>query len=49
MTTCSYADRVMFGYISGRRVMPDIESVVPLTEHVLTELEAALARRSRRR
>lgn len=49
VTTCSYADRVMFGYISGRRVMPDIESVVPLTEHVLTELEAALARRSRRR
>ncbi|MBN9633679.1 MAG: wax ester/triacylglycerol synthase family O-acyltransferase, partial [Actinobacteria bacterium] len=30
VTTCSYADRVMFGYISGRRVMPDIESVVPL-------------------
>ncbi|MHA7664388.1 wax ester/triacylglycerol synthase family O-acyltransferase [Mycolicibacterium sp. HS_4_1] len=49
VTTCSYADRVMFGYISGRRVMPDIESVVPLTEYVLTELEAALARRSRRR
>ncbi len=49
VTTCSYADRVMFGYISGRRVMPDIESVVPLTEYVLTELETALARRSRRR
>jgi diacylglycerol O-acyltransferase len=48
VTTCSYADRVMFGYISGRRVMPDIESVVPLTEHVLSALEAALVRRSRR-
>lgn len=48
VTTCSYADRVMFGYISGRRVMPDIESVVPLTEYVLTALEAALARRGRR-
>lgn len=48
VTTCSYADRVMFGYISGRRVMPDIESVVPLTEYVLAELEGALAKRSRR-
>lgn len=49
VTTCSYADRVMFGYISGRRVMPDIESVAPLTEYVLDELEGALTNRRRRR
>ncbi|MDX1892724.1 wax ester/triacylglycerol synthase family O-acyltransferase [Mycolicibacterium sp. 050158] len=42
VTVCSYADRVAFGYVSGREVMPDIESVVPLTESALTELEAAV-------
>ncbi|MDR3661333.1 MAG: wax ester/triacylglycerol synthase family O-acyltransferase [Mycobacterium sp.] len=48
VTTCSYADRVMFGYISGRQVMPDIESVVALTESALVDLENAVAARGRR-
>lgn len=43
VTMCSYADRVSFGYVSGRRVMPDIGSLVPLTERVLGELESAVA------
>ena len=42
VTVCSYADRVTFGYVSGREVMPDIESVVPLTERAFAELEAAV-------
>ncbi len=42
VTICSYADRVSFGYVSGRTVMPDIGSLVPLTERVLVELEAAV-------
>ena len=42
VTMCSYADRVTFGYVSGRNVMPDIESLIPLTERVLVELEAAV-------
>ena len=39
---CSYADRVTFGYVSGRRVMPDIGPLIPLTERVLVDLETAL-------
>ncbi|MGD1237567.1 wax ester/triacylglycerol synthase family O-acyltransferase [Mycobacterium seoulense] len=42
ITTCSYADRVGFGYAAGRDVVPDIESLIPLTEQCLTELEDAL-------
>ncbi|CAN5611143.1 wax ester/triacylglycerol synthase family O-acyltransferase [soil metagenome] len=42
VTICSYADRVSFGYVSGRKVMPDIGSLVPLTERVLAELETAV-------
>ncbi|UXA18470.1 wax ester/triacylglycerol synthase family O-acyltransferase [Mycobacterium sp. SMC-4] len=41
VTMCSYADRVTFGYISGRDVVPDIESLVALTERALSELETA--------
>jgi diacylglycerol O-acyltransferase len=41
VTTCSYADRVGFGYIAGHDVMPDIDMLIPLTEKCLTELEAA--------
>ena len=37
-----YADRVTFGYVSGRNVMPDIESLIPLTERVLVDLETAV-------
>ena len=43
VTMCSYADRVTFGYVSGRKVMPDIGSLIPLTERVLVDLETAVA------
>lgn len=43
VTMCSYADRVTFGYVSGRKVMPDIGSLIPLTERVLGDLETAVA------
>lgn len=42
VTMCSYADRITFGYVSGRKVMPDIESLVPLTERALVDLETAV-------
>ena len=42
VTTCSYADRIGFGYVAGRDVVPDIDTLIPLTEQSLTELEAAL-------
>jgi len=42
VTMCSYADRVTFGYVSGRHVMPDIGPLIPLTERVLVDLETAL-------
>jgi diacylglycerol O-acyltransferase len=42
VTMCSYADRVTFGYVSGRSVLPDIGSLIPLTERVLVDLEAAV-------
>lgn len=46
VTTCSYADRVGFGYAAGREVVPDIEALIPLTEQCLTELESAVGSRS---
>lgn len=42
VTMCSYADRVTFGYVSGRRVIPDVGSLIPLTEQALAELETAV-------
>jgi diacylglycerol O-acyltransferase len=42
VTMCSYADRVTFGYVSGRNMMPDIESVIPLTGRALVDLETAV-------
>ncbi len=42
VTVCSYADRMSFGFLAGRDVMPDIEAVIPLTERCLAELEAAV-------
>ncbi len=42
ITTCSYADRVGFGYAAGADVVPDIDTLIPLTEQCLTELEAAV-------
>ena len=45
VTTCSYADRVGFGYAAGREVVPDIDALIPLTEQCLTELESAVGSR----
>jgi diacylglycerol O-acyltransferase / wax synthase len=42
VTTCSYADRIGFGFVAGRDVLPDIDTLIPMTEQTLTELEAAL-------
>jgi diacylglycerol O-acyltransferase / wax synthase len=42
VTTCSYADRVGFGYAAGADVVPDIDTLIPLTEECLTELESAV-------
>lgn len=42
VTTCSYADRIGFGYVAGLDILPDIETLVPLTEQSLAELEAAV-------
>jgi diacylglycerol O-acyltransferase / wax synthase len=46
ITTCSYADRIGFGYAAGRDVVGDIETLIPLTEECLTELEYAVGARS---
>lgn len=42
VTTCSYADRVGFGFVAGADVIPDIEKFLPLTEACLSELEVAV-------
>jgi WS/DGAT/MGAT family acyltransferase len=42
VTTCSYADRIGFGYAAGAEVVPDIDTLIPLTEQCLTELEFAV-------
>lgn len=42
VTTCSYADRVGFGYVAGAEVVPDIHTLIPLTEACLAELESAV-------
>ena len=43
VTTCSYADRIGFGYAAGRDVIRDMDTLIPLTEVCLAELESALA------
>lgn len=42
VTTCSYADRIGFGYVAGRDIMPDIAGLGALTEEALAELESAI-------
>lgn len=42
VTVCSYADRISIGYVADRDVMPDIETLIPLTDRALTDLERAL-------
>ncbi|ORA79991.1 wax ester/triacylglycerol synthase family O-acyltransferase [Mycobacterium malmoense] len=48
VTTCSYADRVGFGYVAGADVVPDVDTLIPLTEQCLTELESAVGVRINR-
>lgn len=43
VTVCSYADRIGIGYVADGDVMPDIETLVPLTERCLSELESAVS------
>ena len=47
VTTCSYADRIGFGYVAGAEVVPDIHTLIPLTEESLAELESAVGVSSR--
>lgn len=42
VTVCSYADRIGVGYVADRDVVPEIDDLIPLTEHALAELEAAV-------
>lgn len=42
VTVCSYADRIGFGYVAGGEVIPDIATLIPLTERSLSELETAV-------
>lgn len=42
VTTCSYADRIDFGYVAGCEALPNIDSLTSMTEQSLTELEAAV-------
>jgi diacylglycerol O-acyltransferase len=42
VTTCSNANHIGIGYVAGRDMVPDIETLIPLTEQSLTELEAAV-------
>lgn len=42
ITTYSYAGQVAFGYVAGREMVPDISTLIPLTEAALVELETAV-------
>lgn len=42
ITTCSYADRIGIGFVAGADVLRDIDSLIPLTELALCELETAV-------
>ncbi len=43
VTVCSYADQVSVGYVADRDLMPDVESLIPLTDQALTDLETAVS------
>jgi len=42
VTVCSYADRISFGFLAGRDVLPEIDELIDLTEQSLAEVEAAV-------
>jgi len=43
VTVCSYAETISVGYVSDLEMLPDIDTLVPLTHAALAELEAASA------
>ncbi|MEZ5132633.1 MAG: wax ester/triacylglycerol synthase family O-acyltransferase [Mycobacterium sp.] len=42
ITVCSYAEQMGVGYVADREVVGDIETLIPLTDRALAELERAL-------
>ena len=42
VTVCSYADQISVGYVADRDVVPDVETLIPLTAQALSELETAV-------
>ena len=44
VTVCSYADRIAVGYVADRDLMPDVATLIPLTDRALDDLEAAVLR-----
>lgn len=42
VTMCSYAGTVSIGYVAGRNLVPDIQTLIPMTEAALAELERAV-------
>ncbi|WP_420752256.1 wax ester/triacylglycerol synthase family O-acyltransferase [Rhodococcus sp. O3] len=42
ITVCSYDDKLDIGYVAGREQLPDVETLIPLTERALSDLEAAV-------
>ncbi len=42
ITVYSYAGVIAFGYVAGRNIVPDIETLVPMTDAALSELESAV-------
>ncbi|ATD72248.1 MULTISPECIES: wax ester/triacylglycerol synthase family O-acyltransferase [Gordonia] len=41
ITVYSHGDKVSFGCVAGREMLPDVEPLIPLAERVLAELETA--------
>jgi diacylglycerol O-acyltransferase / wax synthase len=42
VTVCSYSGRFDIGYVAGRELMPDIATMIELTDRSLSELESAI-------
>ncbi|MGV9714216.1 wax ester/triacylglycerol synthase family O-acyltransferase [Gordonia sp. NPDC003424] len=42
ITVYSHGDKVSFGCVAGRDMLPDVESLIPLAERAVVELETAL-------
>ena len=42
ITVCSYGEQMAVGYVADRDVIDDLETLIPLTEQALAELERVL-------